>query len=258
MKLLFIPFFLLAPISLFADNITIVADEWCPYNCDPKSKNPGFMIEIANEAFSTSGHNVVYRTMNWARAISDTRRGTFNAIVGTYKSDAPDFIFPKNELGISQDCFYANKNSSWYYSDINSLRNVTVGVINGYSYGKLLDEYFTTSKKVSVVSGINPFERSLIMLADNRIDTFIDSRYVFEYKIAHDRVRKNSFKKVGCVKNRQNVYIAFSPKNKKSAEYSRILSKKIEALRRSGKLQNILSKYGLTDWTKVSVQRKNK
>lgn len=47
----------------YADVITLVADEWCPYNCTPDTDHPGFMIEIAQYAFEHAGHTIVYTTI---------------------------------------------------------------------------------------------------------------------------------------------------------------------------------------------------
>ena len=40
---------LLISFTCLADEISLRADLWCPYTCDPQAKNPGFMIEIAKE-----------------------------------------------------------------------------------------------------------------------------------------------------------------------------------------------------------------
>ena len=45
-----------------------------------------------------------------------------------------------------------------------------------------------------------------------------------------------------------DVYIAFSPANKKSAEYAAILDRGVERLRASGELDEIMAHYGLEDW----------
>ena len=43
-----------------ADVIDLRADEWCPFNCEAGSENPGFMVEIAREALALYGHDVGY------------------------------------------------------------------------------------------------------------------------------------------------------------------------------------------------------
>ena len=40
---------LLIAVNAQCETITIVADEFCPYNCEPDSVEPGFMIEAASE-----------------------------------------------------------------------------------------------------------------------------------------------------------------------------------------------------------------
>ena len=48
-----------------------------------------------------------------------------------------------------------------------------------------------------------------------------------------------------------NLYIAFSPKNKElSQRYADILTKETAEMRRNGELAAILETYGLTDWEK--------
>lgn len=52
--------FLILAVSIFSlstqvkaeEVITLVADEWCPYNCVPNSEKPGYAIEIAQEIFN--------------------------------------------------------------------------------------------------------------------------------------------------------------------------------------------------------------
>ena len=58
--------------NVWADVITLRADEWCPYNCQPKSQNPGFIIEIAETVFKKAGHTIDYQVMPWARPRSET------------------------------------------------------------------------------------------------------------------------------------------------------------------------------------------
>lgn len=125
--------------SIMADTITLRADEWCPYNCTPNSSQIGYMIEIAKEIFESAGHQIDYQTLNWARAIEETRAGKFNGIVGAAKGDAPDFIFPTEALGVSVNAFVTGKDNSWTFTGIESLNGKTLGVIRNYSYGDTIN-----------------------------------------------------------------------------------------------------------------------
>lgn len=82
-KLVFLPLYLLLALLLteksIGDEITLRADEWCPYNCAPDADKKGFMVDIATAVFEEAGHKVDYKLMPWARAVADTKEGKFTA-----------------------------------------------------------------------------------------------------------------------------------------------------------------------------------
>lgn len=238
--------------STFAETISLRADVWCPYNCDPKSDRVGYMIEIAKAAFEPT-HKIDYGNLNWARAIAETRTGAFTAIVGAAKADAEDFVFPALPLGLSSNCFFVKPDSTWTYKDINSLKDSTLGVIKDYAYEDTIDEYVKANgkdpKKVDIVAGDNPLELNIRKVQAGRITTFIEdssvvANYFFEKKQAP------TVKEAGCIKETP-LYIAFGPKNPKSAEFAKVLNDKLVAMRKDGSLKTLLAKYGITkDWQK--------
>src|SRR5688500_5622382 len=91
----------LAPNAAHADAITLRADEWCPYNCAADSDKPGYGIEIAKEIFAKAGHTVEYKTLAWPRALEECRNGTVAAVIGTSHEESPDFVFPEQDVGVS-------------------------------------------------------------------------------------------------------------------------------------------------------------
>lgn len=229
--------------------ITLRADTWCPYNCDPTSKTPGYVIEIAKEVFAKVGIDVEYKTLNWARAISDSRKGDYVGIVGATHSDAPDFVFPEETEGPNQNCFYTAPKSQWRYAGVSSLEKVKLGIIRDYAYSDEVDSYIKehvkNSKSIEVVSGDNPLEMNLKKLAAGRIDATIENRFVMAY--FQDSHKQIAIREAGCVKDAP-IYIAFSPANKKAKRYAAELSAGLKELRKSGRLNVILARYGLKDW----------
>lgn len=246
--LLFIIFILTAP-SLAADEIVLVADEWCPFNCAPEDDNPGFMVEIAQYAFAKEGHTVTYRTLPWARAIVSVREGMYQGIIGSGKDETPDFIFPDIESGKATHTFYIKKGRSWKYEGLDSLKTIDLGVIIHYSYGNLYEDYIVPnkgSKSIQVIGGENALGRNIKKLLNSRIDALIEDKTVFQYHLLKTNTPDNfSDAGVAC---KEKVYIAFSPKFKNSKVYARILSNAMQELRTTGKLLDILKKYGVKDW----------
>lgn len=244
---------LITAVTSSADIISIVADEWCPYNCIPESDKPGYIIEIAVAVFQKSGHTVDYETINWSRAIEKTRKGKYTAIVGATKGDAPDFIFPDQEQGVIRDTFFVLKKSSWKYSGIDSLAGIKLGVIQDYDYGQIINQYLKKNSNtplVQFVSGDNALELNFKKIEAGRIDAILEDKNVFLLK-ASEMGKTDLFSHAGdeISPGRDNkIYIAFSPLNLKSKEYATLLSKGMDEIRKSGILKNILAGYGLSDW----------
>ncbi len=241
--------------TTFGDTITLVTDEYCPFNCDTKSEMPGFIIEFANIIFTRAGHKIECIEMPWARSILSTRAGKYNAIVGSYIEDAPDFIFPENEQGISRMAFFVKKGVSWRFTGIKSLQGIRIGVVLSYSYGDILDKYLKKHQnddmKIQWVVGDmgNPLKQNTKKLLYGRIGTFIEEFKVFGmFAKKHGVTDQIEF--AGYPDEGHNMYIAFSPKLLSSKKYAKILSDGMVALRRSGELEKIMNKYGFSDWRK--------
>ena len=230
-----------------ADQIVLAADRWCPINCEPDSTEPGIMVEIAREIFSQAGHRVEYRLMPWARAIKEAREGNITGIIGAFEGDAPDFIFPDRELlMVSGNVFFVSRESDWDYKDTTSLSDIILGAILEYDYGETINSYIKThldSKQVQLISGNDPLERNISKLLRGRVDVLIEASPVFWYTASKMGV-KDKLRSAGEASAPEKCFIAFSPAIEKSEEYAKILSDGIEKLRESGKLQEILDKYG--------------
>jgi len=234
--------------TAMSDQITIVADEWPPYNSIPNSKEPGYGIEIAKHVFEATGHTVVYKILPWHRSIIETRTGKYNAIIGAFKQEAPDFVFPEEEFGLSKNAFFARKGREWTYSGLESLQGMKIGIIKGYSYGEELDKYFKENpQQVQYVYSKDPLFQNIKKLLVGRLDVFIEDENVLLQKLKKMQVA-DKIVNAGFTGVSEKLYITFSPKIKKSKEYAEILTKGIRKLKESGELDKILAKYGLKYW----------
>jgi polar amino acid transport system substrate-binding protein len=235
---------------VFAEEIVLAADEWCPYNCNPDDNNPGFMLEIAKLAFEKRGHTVKYINVSWKRAIHGTREGQYDGIIGTGRDETPDFIFPDIELGLASHTFYVKNESHWKYEGLSSLENITLGVVKDYSHGTLFNDYIKPNennpRRIQVINQNGGLKLNILKLLNNRIDAIIEDRTAFQYYLYNSNTPHN-FSEAGIYGN-EKVYIAFSPKLEKAKEYSVLVSNTVNELRTSGKLDEILMKYGVTDW----------
>ncbi|ALS97236.1 substrate-binding periplasmic protein [Lacimicrobium alkaliphilum] len=236
-----------------ADSLVLAADLWCPYNCEPGSDKPGFMVEIARKVFATQGISVDYRLMPWRRAVQSTREGEFDAVIGASLQDAPDFVFPAIEQGEMRTGLWAIPGTTWRYQGLSSLSDVVLGVSAGYSYGSQIDAYIADPRNanyIHVLFGTEPLKQGLRMLRAGRIDVMAEDESVFSYYIEQQASRA-SYINAGMIDSSQTdtkVYIAFSPAKPESEGLAETLSRGIADLRASGELSAILQRYGLRDW----------
>ncbi|MBU2887843.1 transporter substrate-binding domain-containing protein [Gilvimarinus agarilyticus] len=236
-----------------AQTLHLVADEWCPYNCEPNSKKPGFMVEIMTRAFAEQGVEIHYSTLPWLRALRETRNGKYHATIGASKAEAPDFIFPRLEQGEMRNGFWVNTDSPWQFQGLHSLSLVQLGILAGYGYGPALTQYIdsdSSKEMISVIRGDKPLDTGLAMLLRQRIDALVEDETVMRQKIAQADI-EGKVKLAGYVPTTDRfskVYIAFSPADKNSKKYANILSQAMLEMRANGELEKILARYHLSDW----------
>jgi len=240
--------------NAFGDNLILVADEWCPYNCNPRSEHKGYMVDLATQILGEAGHTVIYKALNWSRSVIKSREGKYHGVIAASKSEAADFIFTKESLGLVSNHYWVKKGDPWRFNGINSLKKRWLGIIQDYDYGKELNNYIKKNKatfSVQVSTGDDALDVIIRKLEHSRINTFNEDKNVFLYKLKTLN-KTNLFEDAGhdmTSLDENYIYIAFSPFYvKKSFKYAKIMDEGIKRYRRNGKLQKILSTYGLTDW----------
>jgi len=246
---------LCTPMSSVADVITLRADDWCPYNCDPASTRPGYMIEIAQRVFQRAGHQVDYQYMPWARTLAELAAGSIDGAVGVDPNEGGNLVLSPLSLGQSDAVFLVRAGDPWRYQGINSLANVRLGAILGYSYDDDIDHYILSQKnspgRITLATGDEPLSRLLKMLVANRVDVVIEDSNVVQYQIMTLGLGGN-IDEAGRLPSTP-VYIAFSPAKPTGKDYARLLSEGLVELRASGELAQIMARYGLSDWAQNEV-----
>lgn len=230
--------------------VTLRADLWCPYNCQPRATNEGVLVDLARAAFEKAGYKVDYQLLNWARAVEQSRYGDYDGVIGALRTDAPDFVFPEEVPAASRNCFYTRPQDSWALgSDLEtSLHPRKLGVANAYSYGPQLDHYIERHRddgRISVLSGDDLFQRNLEKLRADRIDTLVEDHWVAAWNLQQGGSSQEAVRQAGCLPT-VSVYIAFSPAHpERSRELAALLDKTLKQMRRSGELDHLLARYGV-------------
>lgn len=244
--------FFLSSMAAAAATLTVRSDLWPPYNHEPKSPKPGYMINILWEIYKPAGYVIDYDVMSWTESLDAVREGKFNAVVGAAKDDAPDFIFPQETFGLSDTAFFVKKGSAWRYTGPQSYSKVKIGVIESYSYNEEVDAYLESSNNdaVYVATGDNPLLQLIQMLRSGKIDVVVEDSNVMFNALVDNSIALGEVVPAGRCDDISDLYIAFSPANPQSKEMAALFDAGIKELRQQGKLQSILKLYGLKDWVK--------
>lgn len=242
--LLLILVFLNNPV--IADTISMRADNWCPFNCDPKDKNPGYVIEILNAMAKKNGHVLDYQLLAWNKAVQETAEGKFTGVIGGLKDDLPGGISTE-PIGKGETCLYGKSDSAFKFESIASLKGKKTAVIKDYNYGGEIDvDIKNNPGNYDIAYGDNPLILNMRKLDAGRVDLAIETSSVFEFTASKEGF-SGKFKKIHCTSN-DELFVLFSGKNPKSKEYVAQFNSAMDEIRKSGELKNILSKYGLQDW----------
>jgi polar amino acid transport system substrate-binding protein len=249
LRMLFLPCVFFAGAS-YADTVKLAADSWMPYNGDGKTET-GYFLDVAKKVFGDAGHTMVFEAMPWSRAMDSARKGLLNGIVGAAEDDAPDFIFPRNELAMVNTEYFVKKGSPWRYAGVDSLRKIKLSIIKDYAYDEELDAYIEENQnskdRLDVAYGDNPLESNFQKLLGGRVDAVVDGGAVLRYTANRMKIQ-GQVESAGIGDPGGPTYIAFSPALASSKKYAELLSDGIDRLRKSGELKKILAAYGLSDW----------
>ena len=226
--------------------VKIATDPWCPYVCEEQGRNPGMLVEIAEQAFAVTGYFIEFIWLNWARAIKEARVGNVQGIIGAYRSDSPDFLFGKEHLALSHMCFYTKPNDHWRYSGLSSLNSQSISLVNAYSYGDEFDNYvikeqLSGRKNIFRAYGKETLKQRITLLNNNKVDVLVEDQLVIN-EVNRSLKQGSQLRHAGCLPS-EKIYLAFSPDSNLSPRLSRALDQGIKILRENGRLQQIINKY---------------
>jgi polar amino acid transport system substrate-binding protein len=250
---IFLILFIIPSVSVSSEELTFGYTEACPHMC-PDNDDKGFTRDITKAVLEKYGHKVKFEAMPWFRAVNFANKGTLSGIICTGKEESPLLLYPEEEHGIQNDCFYGSVSDDWRPTDMSSfLRRKTIifkGWMHEKSYMEKLgtDKYFKTFIEFSLEGDYT--NRAMRMVEGGRVDAFWSDATVFKYFLSKNNLEHKwkKIKQLGCIK-RQKLFMGISPKYPELAtKINKQFDEGMIELRKSGELDKIMNKYGLTDW----------
>lgn len=238
--------------AIMAEAIRFTAIDYCPFTCDPLQEDgkEGFMTDVLREAFEQAGHTVEVEMYPYLRAVKYVQDGKYDGIAVVSKDYAPDLVYPDIPTVVQRVAFLVNTGTSWRYTGVDSLSQVIVGIVRGYHYVdadlvSYLEEERSNPDRVHVLYGDDTVKRGMQMLQSHRIDTFLEGEFSAKYMLGKMGLQ-DAVTIAGYTVEAFQDYTGFSPHHQKAAQYARILSDTIVELQQSGRLGEILRRYGIT------------
>lgn len=234
-----------------ATELSIASIDWCPQLCTG-SQQSGYITDTVNMVFKDSPYKLDIKIYPWSRSIKLVEFGEKHALLSPAKKEAPGLIFPRNEIGIQRMCFFKLASSTWEFTGFDSLKGLRIGIASNTSIEEL-SSFADENRQLFHYMPYNRsyIEQSLNKLKLNRIDTFL-----FTYNSTIFEIKRkgllSDYKAAGCV-SQAKVYLAFSPHpGLNTGPIIKYFDKRMDELKATNAISDILKDYGLDDWQKYS------
>lgn len=243
-------FFLLFSTTIYAENrkIVIAGDYWCPYNCYPDDKEPGYLIELATKIFSIYGVAVEYKLMPWSEAVNKVDKGEIDAIIGI-SFPSRNLLTTTKPQGYSTTGVFTRTGSIWVFDGIESLNGKVLAMILDYNLGNSIREYIATvypknPNAFVLESGQTPIISAINQLLENKADVYIEDKAVVNHYIQNNNLQ-HAIRNAGTIYDEAPIplFIAVSKKANNADLYIKMLEEGMSGLEATGDLEDLRAKY---------------
>lgn len=231
------------------EKLVVASIDWCPQLC-PEGEQEGYIMDTVKEIFADSPFELEVVTYPWSRSIHMARTGEVHALLSPARAEAPDLLYPKEEVGAQKMCFFASRGSAWTYQGKASLKGQMIGIAQDTSIEELND--FIAENKEGfhfLTYGPRYLPLSFRMVDGGRLNSFLFTYNSTIYALQKEGYT-NKIVPAGCV-SKANVYMAFTPDLEKRAFVLKAMEyfdQKMRELVQAGRVPEIMKSYGLPDW----------
>lgn len=234
-------------------SLLALADPWCPYNCQPDSDHPGYVVEMLREVFSPPTWRLSYRIVPWDRALQEVREGQAAMALVMTREQARQhgLLVGREPIGEAADCLYVAASNPLRFSQASDLDALgQVAVVSGYTYEQAFGAWLSrpgNRSKVVFTRGANPAEVNARNLARGRVDGVIETAAVMQMQLQQLQL-KDRIREAGCQRP-SPMYVGFSPRLPQAAQLVELFDQGMVEMRRNRRLVRILARYGVLDGT---------
>lgn len=227
--------------SLRPEELTVVYTEWYPYTYSEAGAAKGFEIDTFKSVMDRMGITVKFLRFPFKRCLKMLEDGNAQALISFIKTPERQryTIFPEEHISVSRTLFFTKTNTRVRYKgSLKDLKNYSIGVVAGFSYGKAFDDAAYLDKEE-----VANTERLLNMVLGGRYEVGIENQAVLN-GIARKLGVERSVRFLYPPVHTEKLYVGFSKKarlHKLAADFSEALAQ----FKNTDEYKAILRKYGI-------------
>jgi len=220
------------------DMLHVVYTQWEPYTYQENDKDSGFEIETVKAVIGKMGLGSKFEQLPWKRCLMTMENGQADVLVSALKTPEREkfLYYPDEFISLSKTVFFTKKGSPIQFDgSLENLKNYTIGIIRGFSYGDAFDkavylkkdELNNTDILVKVVSvGRNDLgaENLAVITASARKQGVLENIRFLEKPI-HSQKLYVVFSKVRFLEKTGSKFSETLREFKKTEDYRKILEK---------------------------------
>lgn len=217
--------------------IKLATLNWPPYVFE-KGDKKGFAYDLVQRAFEEKGYKVTIDFIPWQRLLKQVKEGKYDGGFPAYFSEERSKIYNVSPSYLDGPLVFAKlKERKIEYTDLNSLKPFTIGVIRGYINEKEFDKADFLTKEA-----VNNEKQNLQKLLKKRVDLVVVD------KLLGINILKglNKLDKVDFIAKplaNKTLHLLLSLNNIKNQTIMSDFIDGIKALKKSGEYQRIMDGY---------------
>lgn len=211
--------------------LRLVANYWEPYTGDNLDRN-GLAGDIVLSTLNKAGIEAEIKILPWARAYKMVQEGKADGIVAIWHTEEREkYILFSNAYLRNEIVLLKRTDKDFYYKDLSSLANLTLGLGRGYDYHDNLKNYPHINKVY-----FTRIQHAIGMLYQGRIDAVLDDKKVVEYHVQNrgNELFSNNFDFVTTSVFELPLYFGMS---KKYPDADKVIKKFNDKLKSNLKIQ---------------------
>lgn len=156
--------------------VVVFAGNYPPFNIQQDGEIRGLGPDLCRAVLDYMEIDYSMRILPWKRAMHAVREGHADAVLSLFKTPERERIlaFPEHPLFHESNNFFTSKRSGITYDgNLSSLKGFSIGVVDGYSYGPVIDNADDLNLYPSISDS-----KMVQMVLLQRYDLGIGNRYV--------------------------------------------------------------------------------